>query len=227
LCIEPAFRKVIFCARRNSKLKIIALKHSCKVYLDICIFGNTKLYPIKTPIMLTSNQTLDMSPIGMIFHIVKTPRQTNGRSLEMEWEVLPKADGTPLHIHPSAKESYKVTEGQLEINIGGKWKLLQQGEELTVPEGTPHTFRNTTDHITRVYNTHSPAMRYDEYFEGLNSIVSRLSRGSKEQLKINFNSATHLSMLMKKYKEEIVSVNPPNFIVSVLNRIGKLKGLKV
>jgi hypothetical protein len=32
---------------------------------------------------------------------------------------------------------------------------------------------------------------------------------------------------MKKYKEEIVSVNPPNFIVSVLNRIGKLKGLKV
>jgi hypothetical protein len=58
-------------------------------------------------------------------------------------------------------------------------------------------------------------------------VVSRLSQGSKEKLKINLNSATHLSMLMKKYKEEIVSVNPPNFIVSVLNRIGKIQGLKV
>ncbi len=168
-----------------------------------------------------------MTPIGMIFHIAKTPQQTNGQSLEMEWELLPKAGGTPLHIHPTAKETYKVIEGQLEVNIDGKWKLLPPGEELTVSEGTPHTFRNPTDNLTRVYNTHSPAMRYDEYFEGLNSIVARLSQGSREQLKMNLTTATHLSMLMKKYKEEIISVNPPNFIVSVLNRIGKMKGLKV
>jgi mannose-6-phosphate isomerase-like protein (cupin superfamily) len=177
--------------------------------------------------MLASNQTLDITPIGMIFHIVKTPQQTNGKSLEMEWELLPKAGGTPLHIHPAAKETYKVIEGQIEINIDGKWKLLQQGEELTVSERTSHTFRNPTDNLTRVYNIHSPAMRYDEYFEGLNNIVSRLSHGSKEKLKMNLNTAIHLSMLMQKYKEEITSVNPPAFIVSVLNRIGKMKGLKV
>jgi mannose-6-phosphate isomerase-like protein (cupin superfamily) len=177
--------------------------------------------------MLTSNHILDMTPIGMIYHIMKTPHQTNGQSLEMEWELLPKAGGTPLHIHPTAKETYKVIEGQLEINIDGKWKLLQQGEELTVSEGTPHTFRNPTDNLIRVYNIHSPAMRFDEYFEGLNGIVLKLSRGSKEKLKMNLNTATHLSMLMKKYKEEIISINPPNFIVSVLNRIGKMRGLKV
>jgi len=70
-------------------------------------------------------------------------------------------------------------------------------------------------------------MCYDEYFEGLSKIVSKLSQGSKEKLKVDLNAATHLSMLMKKYKAEIISVNPPNFIVSVLNKIGKMRGLKV
>lgn len=78
-----------------------------------------------------------MTPIGMIFHIKKTPAETNGQSLEMEWELLPKADGSPVHIHP------------------------------------------------------------------------------------------FLGMLTKKYKEETVTVNPPNFIVSVLNAIGKMRGFKV
>jgi len=177
--------------------------------------------------MLSADRTLDMTPIGMVFHIMKTPGDTNGKSLEMEWELLPKADGTPLHIHPKAKESYSVIEGQLEVNINGKWQLLQQGEEITVTEGTPHTFRNPANSITRVYNTHSPAMRFDEYFERLNNIVAMLSHDGKEKLKTNFNVATHLSMLMKKYKEEIVSVNPPNFLVSLLYAIGKMRGLKV
>jgi hypothetical protein len=34
-------------------------------------------------------------------------------------------------------------------------------------------------------------------------------------------------MLMKKYPREFVSVNPPNFIISLMNLVGKIKGLKV
>jgi hypothetical protein len=32
---------------------------------------------------------------------------------------------------------------------------------------------------------------------------------------------------MKEYKAEIVLVNTPNFVVSVMNGIGKLKGSKI
>ena len=177
--------------------------------------------------MLTPNQTLDMTPIGMIFHIVKTSAETDGQRLEMEWELLPKADGTPVHIHPFADESYKVLEGQLEVKINGQWKALKQGEEFTVNKGVPHTFRNPLDAITRVYNTHSPGMQFDDYFEALSNIVTRLSAGTKQKLKMNLNTVIHLCMLMKKYKAEMVSVNPPGFIVSLLNGIGKLRGIKV
>lgn len=177
--------------------------------------------------MLNPNQTLDMSPIGAVFHVVKTSQQTDGNTLEMEWELLPASGGTPLHIHPSAKETYRVIEGELEVNVDGKWKLLRKGEELTVPEGIPHTFRNPLNSVTRVYNIHSPAMRFGEYFEGLNKIVDKLSHGGKGKLKMNLNTATHLSMLMKKYSEEIISVKPPDFVVSLLNRVGKVKGIKI
>jgi mannose-6-phosphate isomerase-like protein (cupin superfamily) len=177
--------------------------------------------------MLTANQTLDMKPIGMVFQIVKTPADTNGRTLEMEWQLMPNASGTPVHIHPNAEESYRVLEGQLELNINGKWQILRSGEEATVTAGTPHTFRNPINAVTRVYNTHSPAMKFDEYFEALSSIVNKLSGGNQEKLKMSLNVATHLSMLMKKYPEEIVSVNPPDFVMSLLNIIGKIRGLKV
>src|SRR5688572_22544410 len=177
--------------------------------------------------MITPIQTLDMTPIGAVFYVVKTAQQTSGQSLEMEWDIMPTSGGTPLHIHPSAKETYKVIEGELEINVDGQWRLLQKGEELTVPEGSPHTFRNSSANVTRVYNIHSPALRFQEYFEGLNDLVAKLSNGGKEKLKMNINTVTHLSMLMKKYREEIISVNPPDFIVSLLNKVGKLRRIKI
>lgn len=177
--------------------------------------------------MLKPKQTLDITPIGAVFHVIKTAQETNGQSFEMEWELLPSSAGTPIHIHPAAKETYKVLEGQLEVLLNGKWKLLKKGEELTVPEGIAHTFRNPTGSLIKVYNIHSPAMRFEGYFEGLNNIVAKLSGGGKKKLKMNLDTATHLSMLMKKYNDEIISVNPPNFVVSLLNKVGKLRGLKV
>ena len=177
--------------------------------------------------MLHPNQTLDMTPIGIILRVVRTPEETKGHSLEMEWELLPQADGTPVHAHPKARETYRVLEGQIEVNINGEWHLLHQGEEITVPAGIPHTFRNPTDNITKVYNTHSPAMQFDGYFEGLNRVVSKLSNDGNAKLNMNLNAAMHLSMLMKKYPKEIISINPPNFIVSLLNLIGKARRLEV
>ncbi len=173
------------------------------------------------------HQTLDMTPIGAIFHIVKTPGQTNGQSLEMVWELLPYSGGTPLHKHPSADETYKVLEGELEVNTNGQWQILKPGDEMTIPKGIPHTFRNAADTITKVYNMHTPALRYEAYFVGLHDIVNKLSEGGKKPLKMNLRVATHIAMLMKKYSPEIVSINPPNFIMSLLNWIGKIRGLKI
>lgn len=177
--------------------------------------------------MATQQETLDLSPIGVRFFVKKTAQDTDGESLEMEWELFPESGGTPVHIHPHASETYRVLSGELEVLANKNWIRLKQGEEFTVEKGIPHTFRNPTDHVVRVYNIHRPAMHFYDYFKGLYQIIYKLSDNGKKKVKVNFNTATHLSMLMKKYDQEIVSVNPPSTVVSALNFIGKLRGIKV
>jgi len=177
--------------------------------------------------MLHPAQTLDMTPIGMIFRIVKTAEQTNGQSLEMEWELLPQSEGTPVHVHPRASETYRVLQGQIEVNLDGQWHWLHEGEEITVPAGIPHTYRNPTDNVTKVYNIHAPAMEFGTYFTDLHKLVDKLSNQGQHKLTFNLNTIIYLAMLMKKYPKEIVSVNPPNFIVSFLNFLGKVRRLEV
>jgi quercetin dioxygenase-like cupin family protein len=177
--------------------------------------------------MLHPNQILDMSPIGMTCRVVKTAEQTNGASLEVEWELLPQTDGAPEHTHPKAQETYKVLQGQVEVNINGEWHLLHQGEEITVQAGIPHTFRNPTDYTSKVYNIHTPAMQFDGYFADLCKIVNKLAGQEKRKLQMDLNMAMHMSVLIKKYPNEIRSVNPPDFVVSLLNILGKARRLEV
>src|SRR3990170_3700266 len=122
--------------------------------------------------MHRTRDVLDLSPIGAIFHIRKTAKETEGRSFEMEWELAPHSGGTPVHIHPHATESYEVLEGELELYVDGTWRRLSAGENASVDAGIAHTFRNPTGATVRVYNTHAPAMRFGEYFEGLHQVVN-------------------------------------------------------
>src|SRR3954469_23808041 len=105
-----------------------------------------------------SGETLDLSRIGMIFRIRKSAADTAGRSLEMEMDLLPRSGGTPLHVHPSAEESYDVLQGTFEVNVGGVWTTAAPGDRVVVPPGTPHTFRNSSTERVTVYNAHRPAM---------------------------------------------------------------------
>jgi hypothetical protein len=63
--------------------------------------------------MPRAGDVLDLSPIGAMFHVKKTSKETQGRSFELEWELFPNTGGTPVHIHPHATESYEVIAGDL------------------------------------------------------------------------------------------------------------------
>ena len=70
-----------------------------------------------------------------------------------------------------------------------------------------------------MYNAHRPAMKFGEYFVRLHKLAnSDAIRSQKKTLK----TILHLSMLMATYPDEIRSVNPPAFVVSVLATLGRL-----
>ena len=170
---------------------------------------------------IRSGDQLDLSPIGAIFHVLRTGEDTKGEALEMEWVLAPHASGTPVHVHPSATESYDVIEGQLDVMIDGVWRTLSAGESASVPPGVPHTFRNPTGSSSRVRNVHAPAMRFGDYFGTIHRIVES---GSVAHDRMTPKAMLYLAVVMLWFKREIVSVRPPNFVVALSAEVAKRLG---
>ena len=174
--------------------------------------------------MLRSGDVLDLTPIGAKFRIKKTAAETHGGSFEMEWELAPHTGGTPVHIHPRATESYEVVEGKLDLYVDGAWRTLTAGEKASVDPGIAHTFRNATDSPARVYNTHAPAMRYDEYFESLHQVVNS---GVIREGRMTPKVILYMSVLMTSFEDEIRSVRPPHAVMKVFAMVGRFLGYRL
>jgi hypothetical protein len=125
------------------------------------------------------------------------------------------------YIHPQAIETYEVLEGTLEVYVGDAWQSLETGEKISVEKGVPHTFRNPGSQITRLYNTHQPAMRYDEFFLGLSKVAKS---GVIRSGKMSFRALLTLAALWTSFESEIRSVRPPHLVMRVLGRLGRLVG---
>lgn len=174
--------------------------------------------------MLKPGDVLDLGPLRTKFYIKKTAAETDGQSFEMEWDLGPNTGGTPVHIHPSAVETYEVLEGELDVYVDGVWRTLESGETLTVERGVPHTFRNASDRLTRVYNTHAPAMEFANYFEGLDKLANS---GVISSSRMTAKAILALSAHMSNHTDEIKTVRPPYVVMRALGFLGRLLGYGV
>jgi mannose-6-phosphate isomerase-like protein (cupin superfamily) len=49
-------------------------------------------------------------------------------------------DQAPRHQHHRSAEAFVVLRGRLEVLVGDERRILEQGEHVTIPAGTTHTF---------------------------------------------------------------------------------------
>ena len=177
--------------------------------------------------MATKNQILDMTPVGMRFTVLQASNDTGGKSLDLHWELLPKCNmKDPLvHTHPHAIETYEVLEGEMEFFVKDKWLPANKGDKLTVPIGVAHAFRNPTEKIVTVYNTHQPALRMENYFEDICKVLDKLTGNRTKDFKMNLKSMLYMSVLMNNYRNEIIAKNPPDIAIKILGLVGKLTGI--
>jgi mannose-6-phosphate isomerase-like protein (cupin superfamily) len=174
-----------------------------------------------------NKKVLDMSPLGMIFTIQKTAADTRGKSLDLHWELLPGCNmKDPLiHTHPNAIETYEVLEGEMEFYVKDRWLSAKKGDKLSVPIGIAHTFRNPTNEIVRVYNTHQPALKMEEYFKEIVRILDKLTKNRTQPFKMNLETKLYMGVLMSRYRNEIIATSPPDFALRIMGFLGKLKGI--
>jgi quercetin dioxygenase-like cupin family protein len=172
----------------------------------------------------SQDRVLDFGPIGMWWEITKSTADTGGELFEAINVVAPTFAGPPLHIHPTAEESYAVVSGTLDVCVGGRWRKLAAGESVTVPAGTPHTLKNESGAEVRLVNVHKPALEFERFFRRFHALAC----SGKMKLPPNdLRSAILISMLFSEHPQEIVSVKPPRRLMKALALIGKVLGYKL
>src|SRR5438132_13046220 len=93
----------------------------------------------------SDDRQLDFRPgMEMRWEITRSAADTAGELFEATNWIGPEMPGPPVHVHPTADESYEVIEGALDVCIDGDWRTLRAGESATAPAGAPHTLRNAT-----------------------------------------------------------------------------------
>ena len=175
--------------------------------------------------MAIRSQLLDMSPLGMRFTVLKAGADTNGQSLDLHWHLLPGCNmKDPLiHIHPNAIETYEILQGEMEFYIGDQWQTARKGDQLTVKAGVRHAFRNPSQDVVSVFNTHQPAFRMENYFEDVCKVLDRVMNGRKREFNHEpEDNAIHGSAYTGNYRNEIIASSPPDAAIKALGYLGKV-----
>ncbi|MFT3704169.1 MAG: cupin domain-containing protein [Agriterribacter sp.] len=171
--------------------------------------------------MAAKGQLLDMTPVGMRFTVLQAAVDTGGKSLNLDWELLPGCNmKDPLvHTHPHAIETYEILAGEMEFFVKDKWVFAKQGDKLTIPKGVTHAFRNPTENIVKVYNTHQPALKMENYFEDVCKVLDKLTDNRTKDFKMNLKTMLYMSVLMNNYRNEIIAKSPPDAAIRLLGFI--------
>ncbi len=101
------------------------------------------------------NRTFANPAINDAATFLKTAAETNGAYTLIEID-LGRSEGPPLHYHKTFSEKFEVKKGVLYIQVGKDKKVLNIGESITVPAGTPHRFYNETDNEVKFHVTFEP-----------------------------------------------------------------------
>jgi len=156
----------------------------------------------------------------------ETARDTGGELLSAELIVSPEGEN-PLHVHPRQEERFKVLSGTLDIQISDEHGKLGEGEEATVPPGTPHRWWNDdVQEEARVLVELRPALNSETYFETF--------YGATRDGKIDENGPTfllqHAVTLTGVNKGEVYLASPPvqvqKLLLAALAPVGRMLGYR-
>jgi len=115
-----------------------------------------------------SPETLHLNTHEAVSLVRETPEE-----LELEASWTPGGSRPPAHLHPEQDEHFEVLAGQLTALVDGAQRVLEAGEHLEIPRGTPHTLWNSGGEEARVSWRTRPAGRTAEWFRA----VDRLTNG--------------------------------------------------
>lgn len=136
--------------------------------------------------------------------------------------ILAGADGPPIHTHPEQEEQFSVVSGQLEVYRKDKWITLDTGDEIIIPVNTAHSYRSRHAEDCIFEYRLTPGRHFSEMMQTFEQLQNTGKLKGKD-----LRSIIYLALTFKKYKKEVRSIVPPDFVISLMAGVGKLCGFKL
>jgi quercetin dioxygenase-like cupin family protein len=162
------------------------------------------------------------------YSIRRITEEDGGEVLRLEFWVDPGGGTTP-HMHPSIEERFEVLAGRPSFLAGRKWRDAAPGEEVVVPPGTRHAFRNKGDEVAHVLAKARPPLQLQEFLEDV-AALSRAGKVMRPGLPKGLGGMLAGAVLMNHYRETVVLLVPPpsiqRLLIGPLARLGERRGYK-
>jgi quercetin dioxygenase-like cupin family protein len=154
-----------------------------------------------------------------------TVRRSETDVLEVEGSYGPNGKPPPAHYHPDQDEHFEVLEGSLRTKVDGKEELLEKGDTIDIPKGTPHQMWNDADEEARVKWETRPAGRTEEWFRSIDALYEDGTVESGDRA-----SPLAFGVLLKEYEDVFrLAVGPEPVtkpVVNALAALGRIRGYR-
>jgi mannose-6-phosphate isomerase-like protein (cupin superfamily) len=138
-----------------------------------------------------------------------------GDVLTVELWVDPGGGVTP-HVHPAMEERFKVLEGEVEFLAGRRW---EQRDEIVVPKGTRHAFRNRGGVTAHMVTEVEPAMELEAFLTDVAELSHR-KRFTRRGIPTSPRAAVELAQLAMRYSGTVELETPMRPLIPLLARLG-------
>jgi hypothetical protein len=133
--------------------------------------------------------------------------ETEGENLIINTWVRP-GGGPPAHIHPNQEARFSVNEGKVQFTVGRRKVIAGPGDELVVPAGTRHAFKNVGDTEASFRAELRPGLNGVAFFEET-AAAAREGLYTKRGLPTSFHALVWAAKLIDRNRELVVICNPP------------------
>ena len=135
--------------------------------------------------------------------------ERKGENLIINTRVRP-GGGPPPHVHPNGDEHFSLEKGRVQFLLGRKKIAAEPGDELIVPRGTRHTFKNIgdTEAVFRADVIPEPSGKGEGFFYETAAAAEKgmyTSRG----IPTSPRAALQLLAILERYQDFAVILNPP------------------
>jgi quercetin dioxygenase-like cupin family protein len=142
--------------------------------------------------------------------------EREGENLIINTRVEP-GGGPPPHVHPNGEERFLVEEGQVEFRVGRRKVIAGPSEELVVPRGTKHAFKNVggTDAVLRAEVRPEPSGRGQDFFRET-AAAAKQGMFTRRGIPTGPRAALHLLAILERYQDFVLISNPPPAVQRLL-----------